>query len=275
MSPSALQKFLYERTRKKNSKLTNKRTGRVISAIVPVHLYGQCADMHAIMRIARKYNLIVIEDCAQSHGAMIGTKKSGTFGHAAAFSFYPTKNLGCFGDGGMVVTNNAEIDKRVRMLRNYGQADRYVHEMKGINSRLDEVQAAALSVKLKKLDENNNMRRSLTQKYCQLLKGLPISFPQERPGHRHVYHLFVIRVKHRDALKEYLFKHGVMAQIHYPIPIHLQKSYVDLSIPSGSLAIAEQAANEVLSLPFFPGITNRELLQVAHWIKQYFKHHGE
>jgi dTDP-3-amino-3,4,6-trideoxy-alpha-D-glucose transaminase len=230
-------------------------------AVVPVHLYGRPADMPAILEVARSASLLVIEDCAQAHGARIGGRLVGTFGDAAAFSFYPTKNLGAFGDAGAVLTADAVLAERVRRLRNYGQADRYQHVERGVNSRLDDIQAALLRVLLARLDEHNDERRRLAARYRRQLRG--VGLPADEPGLHHVYHLFVVRHPDRDALQRRLRECGVGSMSHYPRPVHLQPAYADLGYPEGSLPAAERAAREVLSLPLYVGLADAQVDHVC------------
>jgi len=220
-------------------------------AIVPVHLYGHPCEMGPILSIASAHGITVVEDCAQAHGAEYMGKRCGTFGAAAAFSFYQSKNLGAYGDGGAVTTNDTAVDARLRMLRNYGEETRYHHTTKGINSRLDEMQAAILRVKLRHLDAWNDARRERAARYIEQLKGLPITLPTEAPWARSVQHLFVIRSPQRDALQAYLKERNITTLLHYPIPIHLQKAYADLGYAAGTFPVAEKACNEVLSLPMY------------------------
>jgi len=237
--------------------------------ILPVHLYGQAADMDPILEIAKKYDLKVVEDACQAHGAEYRGKKVGTIGDMGCFSFYPSKNLGAYGDGGFVSTNNEQIAQTVRYLRNYGQTNRYIHVIKGFNSRLDELQAAILRIKLKKLDNWNNQRRELANYYNELMKDWDIPLPKEIENSEHVYHLYVVRSRKREQLQEYLESRGVQTIIHYPIPIHLQKSYADLGIINGTLPEAERAAQEVLSLPLYPEITKEEMNEVARSVGEF------
>jgi dTDP-4-amino-4,6-dideoxygalactose transaminase len=227
--------------------------------IMPVHLYGQCADMDPILEIAKKYNLKVIEDCAQAHGAEYKGKKAGSMGDAAAFSFYPTKNLGAFGDAGMVITDNPEIEGKVKLLRNYGQKQRYHHIIKGTNSRLDEIQAAILLVKLKYLNKWNERRREIAKEYTHNFNDLDMICPLETENRKHVYHLYVIRVKERDKFQHKLKLAGVDTLIHYPIPIHLQDSYNELRYASVRLKNTEIISKEIVSLPIYPELTDDEI----------------
>ncbi|MFH1942974.1 MAG: DegT/DnrJ/EryC1/StrS family aminotransferase [bacterium] len=237
--------------------------------ILPVHLYGQAADMDPILKIAKKYDLKVIEDACQAHGAEYKGKKAGSLGDMGCFSFYPSKNLGCYGDGGFVCTNDERLAQAVRYLRNYGQADRYIHVTKGYNSRLDEIQAAVLRVKLKKLDGWNDLRRELAHDYNALLKHSDLMLPKESAYSRHVYHLYVVRSRQREQLQDFLGKRGIQTIIHYPIPIYLQESYSDLGMRSGTLPEAERAAKEILSLPLYPEITKEEMEEVARGIYEF------
>jgi len=239
--------------------------------ILPVHLYGNVADMQSIRSIADRHGLRIVEDCAQSHGATYGGQKSGTLGNLAAFSFYPTKNLGAFGDAGMVVTNDPELSDLVRLLREYGWRQRYVSEIPGLNSRLDELQAAILRVKLKYLDQWNEERRKKAKIYTGMLSPLGIVCPSEGLGVKHVYHLYVIRTRERDALQAFLKKKGIQTLIHYPVPIHLQKAYKDLGYRHGDLPLTEQCSLEILSLPFFPELKECEIGEVAESIRSFMK----
>lgn len=237
-------------------------------AIMPVHLYGHPADMDAIMAIAREHGLIVIEDAAQAHGAMYKGKKCGTFGKIGCFSFYPGKNLGAYGDGGAIVTDDPEMAAQVRMLRNYGQPRKYYHEIVGWNSRLDTVQAAILNVKLRRLDEWNEARREHARRYCELLASMPVVLPQEAPHARHVYHLFVIRIARRDDVMAQLAARGISCGIHYPVPVHLQMAYSSLGYNRGSFPISERVAGEILSLPMYPELTDQQIEYVCDEIKK-------
>jgi len=236
------------------------------AAVIPVHLYGHPADMAAILEIARRYDLWVIEDCAQSHGAAIGGRKTGTFGDIAAFSFYPTKNLGALGDGGAVATSDAGLAEQARLLREYGWRERYVSAIPGLNSRLDTLQAAILRVKLRYLDAENARRRELAQRYTELLAGADVRLPAARPDVAHVYHQYVIRSARRDALQAHLRQQDIGTLIHYPVPVHLQPAYARrLSIGAG-LPETEAAAGEILSLPIFPELSEEQVSRVAEAI---------
>jgi len=244
------------------------RISEKTKAILPVHLYGQCADMDRICATAREHGIMVVEDAAQAHGACWKGKKAGALGDVGCFSFYPSKNLGAYGEAGMVTTNDEAIAERVRMLRNYGQGDRYHHKIKGVNSRLDELQAAILRVKLRHLDEWNERRRQIAAIYNSGLADTPLRLPVESDGAEHVYHLYAIRTEERDALRGYLTEKGVGTQIHYPIPVHLQEAYADLGLGEGAFPRAERAAREVLSLPMFPELRGEEVKTVIQRVRE-------
>lgn len=237
-------------------------------AIIPVHLYGQPADISEIVEIAKKHKLFVIEDCAQAHGAKFQGQMVGTFGNIGCFSFYPTKNLGAYGDGGMIVTNSYELAEKLRKLRMYGEKARYQSTLQGINSRLDELQAAILLVKLRHLDNWNRQRREQANLYKELLKNTDLILPIESDNIFHVFHLFVIRSKERDQLRELLKENEVGTTIHYPTPIHLVPSFVSLGYKRGDFRISEQASEEVLSLPLYPELMQEELAKVVEVIKK-------
>lgn len=238
-------------------------------AIVIVHLYGQAADMEAIVKIAKKHSLQIVEDCAQATGTLIEGKHVGTFGDAACFSFYPTKNLGAYGDGGAIITSNKELAETCKMLRMYGMKKTYFSEIEGWNSRLDEIQAAILSTKLDHLNEWNKKRRAIADYYHTHITNKKILLPQILHDTTHSFHLFVIRTKNREALKNYLEKNGVGCAIHYPYPIHLQNAYEFLGYKKGLLPETEIAAEEILSLPIFPELTNEEQEYVVQTINAF------
>ncbi|XRO75841.1 DegT/DnrJ/EryC1/StrS family aminotransferase [Methanocaldococcus sp. 28A] len=237
-------------------------------AIVPVHLYGHPADMDPILEIAEEYGLYVIEDASQAHGAEYKGRKVGNIGDVGCFSFYPTKNLGAYGDGGVVVTNDDELAEKLRVLRSYGSSKKYYHNLIGVNSRLDELQAAILRVKLKYLDEWNKRRRKMAKLYNKLLEDYEVITPIEKVWAKHVYHLYIIRHKERDKLQKYLSENGIQTQIHYPIPVHKQKAYVDLGI-NVQLPITEKISNEILSLPMHPWLKEEEVKYICETIKKF------
>jgi dTDP-4-amino-4,6-dideoxygalactose transaminase len=238
-------------------------------AILPVHLYGQAADLDSIIEIARRHNLKVIEDAAQAHGATYKNRKLGAIADAAAFSFYPSKNLGANGDGGAVTTNDEEIAERVIRLRNYGQEKRYYHKTKGTNSRLDEVQAAILREKLKYLNAWNERRREIANIYDEGLTNSLLQKPVQVDYGRHNYHLYVIRCERRDELQRFLNEKGISTLIHYPVPIHLQEAYGDLNKRQGDYPVAELIAGQILSLPIFPELTYDEARYVIDCINSF------
>jgi dTDP-4-amino-4,6-dideoxygalactose transaminase len=238
-------------------------------AIIPVHLYGQAADMGAIMALAKKKDLRVIEDCAQSFGAEYQGRKTGAFGDLGCFSFFPSKNLGAYGDGGMVITNDQTLAERLLSLRNHGSRVRYYHDEIGFNSRLDEIQAAVLRVKFKHIDKYNEMRKKNSLLYHSFLAVPRIQTPTEAKGTRHVFHQYTIRIENRDAVKNRLDEDKVTSSmIYYPVPLHLQAAYQDLGMKPGSLPEAERAAHEVLSLPMYPELSEAQIRQVADAVKR-------
>lgn len=244
-------------------------TSRTVG-IVPVHLYGQAADMDAIMAIAGRHGLWVLEDCAQAVGAAWGGQPVGTFGAAGCFSFYPTKNLGGAGDGGMVVTMDARLAEQVELLRRHGGRDKYNVEMVGYNSRLDELQAAVLRVKLPRLREWNDARRRVAARYDALLAGTPVTTPAVAAGATHVYHQYTIRAPRRDALAEHLRHQGVGTMIYYPYPLHRQAIYAGLGYAEGSLPESERAGREVLSLPIYPELADAQIDAVAAAVRDFY-----
>ena len=237
-------------------------------AIMVVHLYGQATNMEKICHLAKKYNLKIIEDCAQSHGAKFSEKMTGTFG-IGCFSFYPTKNLGAFGDGGAVVTDDENFAEKIKMLRNYGSKIKYHNEIEGVNSRLDEIQAALLRVKLSHLDELNEERKKIAARYLNEIKNPSIILPKIREGSTHVWHQFVVRVKNRDDFQKYLEQNGIKTVIHYPIPPHLADCYKNLNHRRGNFPVAEKFADEVLSLPMFNAMTAEEIGFVVDVINKF------
>ena len=247
-------------------KITNKT-----KAIIPVHLYGQPADMNPIVEIAKNHNLKVVEDACQAHGAEYRNRKIGSFGEIGCFSFYPGKNLGAYGEGGMVLTNDNNIARTAKMIRDHGSEKKYYHLMKGINGRMEGFQGAVLGVKLKYLAKWTEQRRANAQKYNNLLKGLDVVIPFEEEFNKHVYHLYVIRVKEVEKLQEYLKEKEIFTGIHYPIPIHLQEAYKELNYKKGDFPITEQSAKEILSLPMFPELSEEQIEYVCENIKEYFQ----
>jgi dTDP-4-amino-4,6-dideoxygalactose transaminase len=243
-------------------------------AVIPVHLYGQACDMKSIMDIAGKYNISVVEDNAQAHGAAWNDQVTGSWGNINATSFYPGKNLGALGDAGAVTTDSEELAQKVSVLRNYGSQKKYYNEVIGYNMRLDELQAAVLRVKLKHLKQWNSQRQQLADMYDNLLNGVgDLILPVCAAGATHVYHLYTVRTKYRDALQSFLKEKGVDTLIHYPVPPFAQEAYKDLGIRSGQFPIAEEMAATLLSLPLWPGMRQEQMELVAHEIKGFFSHH--
>lgn len=245
-------------------KITNRT-----KAIIAVHLYGQCCDMDMIQKLADKYNLKVIEDAAQAHGSLYRGRKAGSMSDAAAFSFYPGKNLGALGDAGGITTNNKELCEEIRALANYGSHQKYYHVYQGTNSRLDELQAAFLRIKLKKLDMWNEWRKQAAELYCSQIKNTDIVLPQVAKYAAPVWHIFAIRTSDRDGLKVHLEKAGIGTTIHYPVAMHLQDAYKEMKILKGALPISEMIAAQELSLPMFYGITEEQINYVSEKINSW------
>jgi len=267
MDPNKLEDYLKERLAPHASHLTPKP-----KAIIPVHLYGQPADMDAILDIASRFDLIVIEDACQAHGAIYKGRKAGSMGLAGCFSFYPGKNLGAYGEGGAVVSQDEDIINKIKMIRDHGQAKKYYHEFEGYNGRLDAIQAGILRIKLRRLEQWNNARRNNASYYNELLSQIPgIKTPQEANYARSVYHLYVILVENRDKLQAFLGEKGIGTGLHYPVPLHLQEAYKHLGYKEGSFPVAEEAAKELLSLPMFPELTREQIEYVATSIREFME----
>jgi dTDP-4-amino-4,6-dideoxygalactose transaminase len=247
-----------------------KSISKKTKAIMFVHLYGQPVQVDKIKTIAKKYKLFLIEDACQAHGAKYKRKRVGSFGNFAAFSFYPGKNLGAYGDAGAVTTNNKLLAEKVSMMRNYGQRKKYDHVFIAWNKRMDNLQAAFLNVKLNYLDDWNNSRRKVAMFYNKHLAGLPVILPKVAPDVEHVYHLYVIRTKSRDKLLDHLHKNGIGAGIHYPIPIHLQKAYKDLGYKKGSFPVTENISREIISLPMYPEMKEADVLYIKKVVGDFF-----
>ncbi|MCH7951974.1 DegT/DnrJ/EryC1/StrS family aminotransferase [Patescibacteria group bacterium] len=254
INPNKLKKAISKKTR----------------AIIPVHLYGQPADLAPIASFARQHRIHLIEDCAQAHGAMYKGKRIGSWGNLACFSFYPTKNLGAFGDGGAIVTSSKKLANTCRMLREYGWSETKVSSIPGWSSRLDELQAAVLRVKLRYLDKDNESRMKLAAMYDTLLAETDLILPKKKARATHVYHQYVVRSERRDALRDFLMKKGIQTLIHYPIPVHLQPAYRGKVKTGGKLKETEHAANKVLSLPIYPELTQTQLRLVVKTIRAFF-----
>jgi dTDP-4-amino-4,6-dideoxygalactose transaminase len=279
LSPKALAAYLEACAKDaKTGRPLGQRTGKPIKAIVPVHLYGQIADMDAILAIAQRYGLVVIEDSAQAHGAEYRSAKgewrrAGTFGRAAAFSFYPGKNLGACGEAGAVTTEDEGAAKFIRMIREHGQSKKYYHDIEGYNGRLDAMQAAFLRIKLRHLAEWTDQRRASAQRYHELLAPLVadgvLTTPYEPETSKAVYHLYVVTLQDRDALGDHLKALNIQTGLHYPLPVHLQKCYESWGYRTGSLPVTERVAAQVLSLPMFPGLTPEQQKRVAAGVESF------
>ncbi len=257
MDPSKIEDVITPRTR----------------GIVPVHLYGQCADMDPILTIARKHNLWVVEDACQAHLAEYKGRKAGSMGTAAAFSFYPAKNMGACGEAGAVTTNSIQLAEKIRMLRDHGQSRKYFHDLEGYNGRCDALQAAALRVKLRHLPPQNEARRKNARLYCDLLDDNDgVTLPEVADGCLHVFHLFVIQVENRDEVARALKQRGITTGLHYPLPLHQQKAYAHLGIPTGALPVTERCAKRILSLPMFPELTGEQITYVCNCLKEVVAH---
>ncbi len=261
-----------ERTFTMDPERLEKVVGNETKAIVPAHLYGQTADLEPIQEIATCHSCIVIEDAAQAHGATYHRRRAGSIGEMSCFSFYPAKNLGAYGDGGAVATNNEEMAHRIRALRNYGEKKKYLHTSMGRNSRLDEIQAAVLRVKLKHLDEWNERRRQHAKLYDQMLEPVDqVTTPTVASYGEHVFHLYVIRCEQRDQLRDSLAKNGISTGIHYPVPLHLQPACHQFGYKKGDFPITEKCAEEILSLPMFPELDGDEVIYISEKIKEFYK----
>ena len=278
MSAGKLREYLeHDCARDATGKFVSIRSGRPVTAVVPVHLYGQMADMDAIQELAERYNLIVVEDACQAHGAEYFSRKhnrwfkAGSMGKAAAFSFYPGKNLGACGEGGGITTNEESLARTGKMLRDHGQAKKYYHDIEGYNGRLDSLQCGILSVKLRHLPEWNAQRRANANQYKRLFEeaGKPVQTPYEPSWSRAVYHLYVVRTDDREGLMAFLKDAGVGTGIHYPIPLHLQKAYTQLNYRRGDFPHAEKAAEEIVSLPMFPTLTSQQCSQVVDAVQRF------
>ncbi len=264
MDPSKLEEYV----RSRNSQ---PGTRNRIKAVIPVHLFGQTANMDPIMEVARRYNLFVLEDSCQAHGSEYKGKRAGSMGVAGCFSFYPGKNLGAYGEAGAIVTNNDALAEKIMMLRDHGQAKKYYHEWIGWNARMDGFQGAVLTVKLKYLSKWNEARRDHARKYNTLLAGInKIHLPVEAPYSRHIYHIYAIQTPKRDGLISYLGEKGISCGIHYPVPVHLQKAYSFLKLKNGGYPVAERCCAELVSLPMYPELRDEQIEYVASEIKRFY-----
>lgn len=283
MAPSKLQELIETECSldRETGKPFHRKLNKTISAVVPVHLYGQMADMDAILGIARRYNLTVVEDACQAHGAEYFSarenrwRKAGSMGHAAAFSFYPGKNLGACGEGGAITANDAEIARKARMLRDHGQSKKYYHDVEGYNGRLDALQAGILSVKLRHLSEWNRKRREAAQRYNDMFGAVEgVVAPYEPEWSRAVYHLYVIRVQDRTGLQKSLAEAHIGTGIHYPVPLHLQKAYAHLGHKLGDFPVTEAVSDRIVSLPMFPQLVSEQQKILVREIALFLKTEG-
>jgi dTDP-4-amino-4,6-dideoxygalactose transaminase len=278
LCPQKLRSYLESQCTRdeRTGRRVSRRTGAPVTAVVPVHLYGQIAEMDAILEIAEQYNLIVVEDACQAHGAeYFSTKegrwrRAGSMGRAAAFSFYPGKNLGACGEAGAITTNDEAVARRCQMIRDHGQSKKYFHDIEGYNGRLDAIQAGFLSAKLKHLAARNDQRRQNARRYRELFgKTEGITLPHESDHQKAVYHLYVVQVEDRDLLQSALAQAGISTLIHYPVPLHLQKAYAGLGYGTGSFPITERVAARLLSLPMFPNLKLSEQARVADQVREW------
>jgi dTDP-4-amino-4,6-dideoxygalactose transaminase len=272
MDPGKLREFIEEKCLFDQSanQPVNKSTNRPVTAVIPVHLYGQTADMDPIMKIAQMYHLTVIEDACQAHGARYKGKSAGAIGAVGCFSFYPGKNLGAYGEGGAVVTDDAVVAQKIRIIGDHGQQEKYIHEIEGYNGRLDAIQAGILRIKLKRLKEWNQARRTNAALYDTLLREIPdVRFAEVADYAESAYHLYVIMVDFRDRLQKFLSEKGIATGLHYPLPLHLQKAYEQLGYKAGAFPVAEKAAARLLSLPMFSELKRDQIEYVADCIKEF------
>jgi dTDP-4-amino-4,6-dideoxygalactose transaminase len=278
MDPVKLQEYLEKECYwdRETGKAYHRKRRAPVTAVVPVHIYGQCADMDPILDLARRYNLIVVEDACQAHGAEYFSKKenrwrkAGSMGHASAFSFYPGKNLGACGEAGAATTNEDAIAKKMRMLRDHGQAKKYYHDIEGYNGRLDSIQAGILTVKLRYLAEWNEQRKNVAKQYDELLASVEGVTPPYAPDWaRSVYHLYVIRVADRAGLQNHLAEEKIDTGIHYPVPLHLQKAYATFGYKEGDFPVTERVASEIVSLPMYPSLKETEISHVVSGVRSF------
>jgi len=277
MDPEKLRQYLEtECANDDRGRLIHRVTGKNVTAVVPVHLYGQMCDMDPILELAGRYGLTVVEDACQAHGAEYFSsrerrwRKAGSMGQAAAFSFYPGKNLGACGEAGAVTTDDAELAQKIRMLRDHGQAKKYYHDIEGYNGRLDAIQAGILQVKLKHLPEWNKQRRECADRYLELLRLIEsVRVPVQPAWSKAIYHLYVVRVEDREQLQRYLAEAEIGTGIHYPVPLHLQRAYSHLGYRQGDFPVAERCAAEIISLPMFPGLRNDEQRRVVERVQSF------
>jgi len=270
MSIDSLKNFIENECKFDNNKLINKKTKKHVKAIIPVHLYGMPAEMEQILEISKKYNLKILEDCAQAHGAEYRGKKIGSFGDASAFSFYFSKNLSALGEGGIILTSDEIIKEKAERLRLHGQTDKYTHSEIGYNSRLDEIQSVILREKLKLLDKWNSRRKEIANIYNNELKDLPLILPKNFDYKESVYHLYVIRTEKRDQLFEFLKQNGIGCGIHYPIPSHLQPALKNTNTYMENLQVSENISKEILSIPMHPHLSKDDIYYIIEKLHEFF-----
>lgn len=276
LCPQKTKELIEKKYRCENKALINKKTGNILKVLMPVHLYGQCGDMDEFLEIAKEYNLYLIEDAAQAHGAKYKRKTgeekfAGTLGDVGCFSFYPSKNLGTYGNGGAVVTNSEVVAKRAKLLRDHCQIEKNRHIGLGWNFKINDIQAAILSVKLKYLDQWNKRRREIKKEYDNFLQGIEeIVIPKEKKKNRHVYHIYALLVKKREELLKFLHENGIGASIHYPVPVHLQKAYKKAGYKKGDFPNAERIAYEEISLPIHPFLSTQNVEHISKKIKEFY-----
>ncbi|HET9603945.1 MAG TPA: DegT/DnrJ/EryC1/StrS family aminotransferase [Gemmatimonadales bacterium] len=268
MAPALVERYLEQDCQEQGGQLVERRSGRRVAALLPVHLYGQAADMDPLVALARRFGLRIVEDAAQAHGATYKGKRCGSLGDAAAFSFYPGKNLGAMGEAGAVTTQDPAVAERCRVLREHGQSERYIHVTgDGSNARLDAVQAVALSAKLPRLEQWTDQRRRVAAWYAERLADLDLVLPHEGAGREHVYHLYVVQAPDRDAVRRHLEEQKVGSGLHYPVPLHRQQAYAELGYEAGAFPVSERVAARCLSLPMFPHMTESQADSVAEALR--------
>ena len=270
MDPDKVEAYIRANCVTEGKHLRDKRTGKILKALLPVHLYGLPCDMERLGKIAKENNLLILEDCAQAHGAKFQGKTVGSIGDASAFSFYFSKNLSALGEGGIVLSNDEKVTEEVKKLRMHGQTGRYTHQCLGYNARLDELQAVVLRLKLRKLEGWNRKRQEIASLYTTLLEGTPLTLPQNLPGRESVFHLYVVRGPRRDQLADHLKALGIGVGVHYPIPSHLQPALANLGYKEGSLPVCERVAKEILTLPMYPHMKEEEVRYTVEGIRSFY-----
>ena len=270
LKPDKVEAYIRANCVTEGKHLRDKRTGKILKALLPVHLYGLPCDMERLGKIAKENNLLILEDCAQAHGAKFQGKTVGSIGDASAFSFYFSKNLSALGEGGIVLSNDEKVTEEVKKLRMHGQTGRYTHQCLGYNARLDELQAVVLRLKLRKLEGWNRKRQEIASLYTTLLEGTPLTLPQNLSGRESVFHLYVVRGPRRDQLADHLKALGIGVGVHYPIPSHLQPALANLGYKEGSLPVCERVAKEILTLPMYPHMKEEEVRYTVEGIRSFY-----